>query len=367
MVSVARLRVGSNLSGFKMLRMTQLDLALLLGEMISLAALTIMCLRSARTEGQMLGESFRPLLLVPAFLMVLASLICTFRFPISLRILDKLNRLLHYREDGKNNRAMEAQVEQMVISPHHLPFGTSFVKWMIRRVYPHKLKGQENIRMDENNPIVFVCNHGDIYGPVICAAYFPVPMRPWVISHICNDADEFAEYFYKYDLKDIRWIPEFLKHPVAKFVGHLSLWCMGELESIPVYRDSPAELIKTFRKSVEAMQAGDNLLIFPENPNAEYQDHGYENSGLGTLFYGFMMLGTVYYKRTKKNCRFVPMYAHKDTRTLCFGEEIDYIGDTEDDEKERHRVVDALEKEMRRMLSEQDAIAAESRRKKHST
>ena len=132
------------------------------------------------------------------------------------------------------------------------------------------------------------------------------------------------------------------------------MWCMKQLEVIPVYRDHPMELIKTFRATVEAMQAGDNILIFPENPNAEGQDHGYEHEGLGKLFDGFMMLATIYYKRTHKACRFLPMYAHKGTRTLNFGHEVVYNPKAEDEETERLRVVRECEKEMRRLMEEQD-------------
>ena len=47
-----------------------------------------------------------------------------------------------------------------------------------------------------------------------------------------------------------------------KMLGPISVWAMGCLESIPVFRNKPRNLINTFRMSVEAMQAGDNLLIF---------------------------------------------------------------------------------------------------------
>ena len=127
---------------------------------------------------------------------------------------------------------------------------------------------------------------------------------------------------------------------------------MNQLECVPVYRDKPGQLMKTFRASVEAMQAGDNLLIFPENPNAVEQDHGYEREGVGVLFSGFAMLGQIYHSRTGKQCRFVPMYCDKHTRTITFAPEIVY-NDEADPEEERRRVASACEAEMNRIWREQ--------------
>ena len=146
---------------------------------------------------------------------------------------------------------------------------------------------------DVNNPLVFLCNHGEIYGPVAAVLNIPVPIRPWTISEITVDKDETAEYVYKYTIKRQRWLPECLKMPIAKLIGPISVWAMGCLESIPVFRNKPRDLMNTFRMSVEALQAGDNLLIFPENPNAVAQDHGYERQGIGELFSGFEMLAPI--------------------------------------------------------------------------
>ena len=120
-----------------------------------------------------------------------------------------------------------------------------------------------------------------------------------------------AAYVYKYTIKRQRWLPECLKMPIAKMLGPISVWAMGCLESIPVFRNKPRNLINTFRMSVEAMQEGDNQLIFPENPNAAGEGHGYERQGLGELFSGFAMLAPIYYNKTGKCCRFIPVFAHQ--------------------------------------------------------
>ena len=52
---------------------------------------------------------------------------------------------------------------------------------------------------------------------------------------------------------------------ISRLAGTLSVTLMNQVEAIPVYRDQPAKLRDTIRQSVSAMEAGDNLLIFPEN------------------------------------------------------------------------------------------------------
>ena len=356
MQNVAKFTMEGNMSAFQLSRAWNVKMGRVIGDMLSLLLITLLFTFSgpSATDIRSLLDHMYPLVLVPTMIVVLTAVIFTFRFPLSRRHMDKLDRFLHLREKGVENRALKSQLESIAVAEYRQPFGTAFIKAAIRLFYPHKISGEENIHLDDDNPLVFLCNHGEIYGPVICAAYFPVPMRPWVISQVCTEVDVFEAYYCKYTLARAK-IPESWKHPVARFVGHLAIWCMRQLEGIPVYRDSPMELIKTFRLSVEAMQAGDNILIFPENPNAIEQDHGYEGTGLGPMFEGFSMLATMYSKRAHKPTRFLPMFAHKGTRTLCFGHEVNF-DPTKDDAAERHRVVMECEKEMRRLYEEQEEI-----------
>ena len=137
---------------------------------------------------------------------------------------------------------------------------------------------------------------------------------------------------------------------------------MKSVECVPVYRHKPRELTTTFRKSVEAMQAGDNLLIFPENPDADPNRPGYEHGRPGELFRGFTMLAQVYYARTGKCCRFVPMLAHKGMRTLSFGTEIDYDPEKHPIE-ERDRVVEEAQRQMWEMFDREEALYQEKKAK----
>ena len=87
----------------------------------------------------------------------------------------------------------------------------------------------------------------------------------------------------------------------------------------PVYRDSPLKLRETFRITMEAMEAGDNILIFPENP-----ENKYPSEGIGELSPGFVMLADIYWKKKAKRLRMLPMYTDKNRRLITFGNIIEY-------------------------------------------
>lgn len=357
MVQVAQFSAGNDLSGYWQMRRAGGELAALVGGMIALCALTAMCFAAGKDLPRNAGEfaaRFQPLLMIPAMLTVVGALLGALRFPLSQRYMEKLSRFLRLRQEGGENPALERQLETVVIKPHRQPFFINAVKAFLRPFFRHTLQGTENIVEDVDNPLVFLCNHGELYGPLVAVLNIPVPVRPWTISEITVDKDEMAAYVYKYTIKRQRWLPERLKMPLAKMLGPISVWAMRCLESIPVFRNKPRDLINTFRMSVEAMQAGDNLLIFPENPNAAGEGHGYERQGLGELFSGFAMLAPIYYNKTGKCCRFVPVFAHQKMRTLSFAPIITYNPENEPN-AERDRIVGELRAAMRDMYEAEEA------------
>ncbi len=356
MFAVARFTTGDEVNGYRQLRASGREMAMLLGQMLALAALTALCYTLSdeplpRTVAEIAAQ-FRPVMIAPALLTLLLALLSVLRFPLSSRYLDKVMRFLHIRETGGENPALEMQLNSVVIQRHTQPLIIRALMALIRPFFRHELKGVENIRADESNPIVFLCNHGEVYGPVAGMLFCPLPVRPWTISDITADPLEVAQFSYKHTFSYQKWLGP-LRWPIARAVGYVSVWAMRSLECVPVYRNKPRELMTTFRKSVEAMQAGDNLLIFPENPDADPDDRGYETGRPGELFRGFPMLAQVYYSRTGKRCRFVPMLAHKGTRTLTFGTEIVYDPDASPID-ERDRIVEETSRQMQAMYEAEE-------------
>ena len=327
-----------DLKTYRAMRSVELDSAAMAGQVLALLLLL------AHSSHSSLGTSFdvaaffagfQPLLLLPPLLLLLAALLMALRYPLSDRVQQKIERILRLQKDDSSYPALKDQLDSRVIRRRSQAYGIRILRWIVRRVYPLKTTGVEHIRPDDDNPLIFLCNHGEILGPVAAICSIPVPVRAWTIDRMM-DEEIGRDYMYRYTFSEMKVIPRPLRRTAANLAAKLSVWCMRSLDSIPVYRDKPTQLMKTFRLSAEALQSGDNLVIFPENPNAVSYEHGYEREGVGELFSGFAMLAAIYHHRTGKRCRFMPMYAHRGMRTVAFGQEIVYDPDADPaDERER--------------------------------
>ncbi|MBQ8536456.1 MAG: hypothetical protein IJ461_03515 [Clostridia bacterium] len=328
MLQVARFGLRADqVEGYAPMRHIFKALAQLGGQMLALAGLTALCFINGADLPREVGDfarSFRPALVIPALLMVIAAAVSAWRFPLSQRHLDKLGKFFQLKEAGATNRPLEKPLEEVVLKRHRKMYGIKILAACVRPFYRHKIIGKENVDASQEG-LIFICNHGEYYGPVVTNVYVPFPFRPWSISDLMDDLDTVAEFCYKYEISPITWLSERWKRRLARLMGKGALWMTRSIEAIPVYRNKPRMLMQTFRLSVEAMEAGDSLLIFPENPDAKsLAQPGYVSEGVGEFFTGFTMLGQLYHNRTGKYCTFVPIFADKKRRVISFGKGVRY-------------------------------------------
>lgn len=196
---------------------------------------------------------------------------------------------------------------------------TRMTMGLLRPFNRHRIIHLEHVSIDAENPVVFLGNHAEIYGPIACALCFPIPVRFWVISRMMGDKHKVRQYLYKNTFSKKTYLPVFIRKLLAWYLGWLSVNVMYALRAIPVYRESPRRLRETLRYSVDALNNGENLMIFPENPDGKYQ-----KGGIGELSPGFLMLGEAWWKKTKKKLSFVPVYANRENKTISFGTQIQY-------------------------------------------
>ncbi len=349
---VAQFGAGEDLSGYPLMRSAWREAAVLAGQMLTLLLLTLLCFLNGFNlprDVESLVRSMRPVLVVPALLLVLGAMLSVLKFPLTKRYLKKLQRFLQLQKDGEENTPMKKQLETVVIRRHPRRYGLKLMMFFLRPFYYHRLIGRENVPAGEDGRLIFICNHGELYGPVVTNLYVPFSFRPWTISDMMDSRENVAEYCYKYTFKRQKWLPERLKKPMARWLAPLCIWAMRSIESIPVYRNKPRELMTTFRLSVEAMQAEDNLLIFPENPDAQSLDKpGYVRKGIGDFYTGFTMLAPLYYNKTGRKAVFMPVYASREMRTISFGKGVEYDPENQPTE-EKMRIVNELREAMMAM------------------
>ena len=184
------------------------------------------------------------------------------------------------------------------------------VKASIRIFYPrYVVEGKENIFGD--GPAVFVCNHCDYNGPMSMELFFPYKFRPWVI----HDMTSFKacpayveEHFFIGDLK--------MKRPLSKLLALLltpiSVMIMRAVEAIPVYRGG-FKIIRTFRKSVDSILKGYDLVIFPEIKGEKYSKYIYD------FYDGFAFLAKKLYSEIGAAIKFYPVYIDREKKKIIVG------------------------------------------------
>ena len=190
---------------------------------------------------------------------------------------------------------------------------------ILRPFNRHRMVDLDHVKLDPDNPVVFLGNHAEIYGPIASALCFPVPVRFWVISKMMFKKKDVRAYLYENTFSKKTYLPIFVRKLLAWYLGWLSVNVMNALRAIAVYRDSPMKLRQTLRESVEALEQGDNLMIFPEHPDGKYA-----KGGISELSPGFVMRAEAWRKKTGKKMRLMPVFANREKRTFTFGEEIVY-------------------------------------------
>ena len=203
------------------------------------------------------------------------------------------------------------------------------IRWFVRLFSPKfKLRQTENL---PDEPCIIVGNHSQMYGPIAAELYAPSPHDTWCTADMMTKG-QVADYafrdFWSQKPASVRWFFKLL----SRVIEPLAILIFTNANTIPVYRD--AKVYKTFRQSMEALEAGRNIVIYPEcytehnNIVHEFQDH-------------FTDLAKLWYRRTGKRLAFVPMYVAPTLGTMTFGEPFRYDPDSPLDQ-ERQRICGGL-------------------------
>ena len=201
-------------------------------------------------------------------------------------------------------------MEERKISPVY-----KAIKATVKAFYPKfQVVGTENL---PDEPVVFVGNHSQMNGPIACELYTPGEHYIWCAGEMMNKKEVPAyayRDFWSGKPKATRWFYKLLSHIIAP----LSQLIFTNANTIGVYHDT--RIISTFKKTVQALQDGANVVIFPEhyvprnNIIYEFQDR-------------FIDVAKLYYKRTGKELAFVPMYLAPKLKTMYLGKPIRFRPD----------------------------------------
>lgn len=189
-----------------------------------------------------------------------------------------------------------------------------------------KVQGTDNLPPETNGPVVYVCNHGFLFGPVAAVFNLPSSFRPWIDNRALN-VTECAKDVGRLFGRRLRLLGHRARRKVVDRVSRWVVALLRDFNPIPVFKNGSRNVIDTIEQSVDALMSGDNLLIFPERPRKDYKDVDTERkqaSRLRSFYMGFAKIGQDYYQRTGQQLRFVPVYINRKHRTMQIAPSIAY-------------------------------------------
>lgn len=192
-----------------------------------------------------------------------------------------------------------------------------------------------------NEPSIIVANHSQYHGPVIGEIYFPNKKAIWCIGEIMN-MKEVPQYamndFWPYKPKYIKWFYKILSYIIAPFCSVF----FKNASTIAVYKDS--RIITTFKETVKELESGSNIIIFPEC-------HEEFNNIVNEFQKNFVDVAKLYYKKTKKEVNFVPMYICAKQKKAYIGNPIKFDSNIQIEE-EKNIICDYLKDEITKIAKE---------------
>ena len=174
--------------------------------------------------------------------------------------------------------------------------------------------GQAFRQLSSGEPLIVVSNHIGSYGPLSIISSLPLRAYPWVaheVTELGNVARRLQREFTELELK--------LRPPasvwLARLIGRICVFIMHDLQAIPVYAAS-RRIRDTFERSLELLLKGKNILVFPENKERPI------NEVLGDFSTGFLAMARLYYQKTRKAIRFLPVAVNQKVKGIRIGRPI---------------------------------------------
>ena len=195
-----------------------------------------------------------------------------------------------------------------------------FVRGAVRAAKePYKVVGE---LPEAQRPVVYVCRHGNLHGPVttlysIGRDIHPMVLAPFFSHKAC--IEHFSEFTFTKRFGMKKW----QALPLAALSSVPVVPLMHSMQAIPVHRNSKA--ITTLKTAQRYLQCGQSVIVFPD---VQYT----EKEGDGDIYSGFLALGRMYMKSTGQPLEFVPLAIDDSERCIYIGEGLQWDGSRTMDE-----------------------------------
>ena len=181
------------------------------------------------------------------------------------------------------------------------------LKFILMKIYKAPtIEGLENIPQE---PCIIVANHSQINGPICCELFFPVDSYIWAAAEMMHLKEVPAYAFKDFWSRKPKYIQWFFK--IASYlIAPVSVSLFNNAHTIGVYHDQ--RIVFTFKNTIKKLNEGNNIVIFPEY-GKEYNNIIYDFKDK------FIDIAKLYYKKTGKEIKFVPMYIAPKLKKMYVG------------------------------------------------
>jgi 1-acyl-sn-glycerol-3-phosphate acyltransferase len=215
-----------------------------------------------------------------------------------------------------------------------------------------KLTGEENL--PRRGPAVLIANHHEALGPIAACCSIPLRVYPWVVADMVDK--ERAAAYLKWDFVErTLHIPPPMSARVASGLSNLSVPFLRSLGCIPVYKGDYDRMADTMQLSLDILQQGKILLVFPEDSTLPHDPE----TSIAPFQRTFVRLGEMVYAETGQRLPFYPVAVHP-KGVVMVGRPVEF-DPLNRPGLERHRLKDIMETTVRSMyLQLQNAPGVEA-------
>lgn len=204
-----------------------------------------------------------------------------------------------------------------------------FIKWCVKVFYPKtQVDGVEKL---PDEPVIIVGNHCQMNGPIVGELYVPGAPYIWCAGEMMHLKEVPAYAFRDFWSQKPKWTHPFYKL-LSYLIAPLSVCVFNNARTIGVYHDT--RIISTFKNTVKKLGEGKSVVIFPE--------HDVKHNHIVYDFQDkFIDIAKLYYKKTGREVRFLPMYIAPKMKKICLGEPVRFDASAPMD-TERSRICNYL-------------------------
>lgn len=164
-------------------------------------------------------------------------------------------------------------------------------------------------KLDEN--CLLLANHANKKGPLVYELFLPIHCVKWGAHEMLETYKKRWRYLRDVLYMQKNGVKKFKATIKATFEATFSKFFYRGIKVLPTYRD--ARVRRTFDKSVDVLNDGSAVMIYPENSDKGYFD-------VLTEFYsGFTFIAEKYYKVNGVDVPIRPVYYHKKKRIIVVG------------------------------------------------